>query len=151
LSSEAVAAKVRAAKHTTIMLRSLPNRVTAAELGDEISQLGFTDRYDMCLIPKDRHSGRGRGYGFVNFLTSEDAARFCEVSAQSLFRRGNGKPIYVAEARLQGRMETLEQIVAAKSKRRKTAAACLIIRLKDGTLTTMPTLEESLAVLASEK
>jgi hypothetical protein len=149
LSNEAVAAKLREANHTTIMLRSLPNRVTAVELSDEICELGFTGRYDMCLIPKDRHSGRGRGYGFVNFLTSEDAALFCEVSAQKLFRRGNGKPIYVAEARLQGRLETLEQIVAAKSKKRKTVA-CLIIRLKDGCLATMPTLEDSLAVLASE-
>lgn len=149
MSHEAVAAKLRAENHTTIMLRSLPNRVSAAELSDELCELGFTGRYDMCLIPKDRHSGRGRGYGFVNFLTSEDAAHFCEVSEQRLFRRGNGKQIYVAEARLQGRLETLEQIVAAKSKKRKTAA-CLIIRLKDGSLVTMPTLEDSLAALASE-
>jgi hypothetical protein len=149
LSNEAVAAKLRDVNHTTIMLRSLPNRVTASELSDELCELGFTGRYDMCLIPKDRHSGRGRGYGFVNFLTNEDAASFCEVSAQKLFRRGNGKPIYVAQARLQGRVETLEQIIAAKSKKRKTAA-CLIIRLKDGSLATMQTLEDSLAVLANE-
>jgi hypothetical protein len=86
--------------------------------------------YDLCLIPIDPHSGRGRGYAFVNFLRSDDAARFCEALAENQFERASGKHLLVSIARLQGKAATLEQLLASKPKKKVRSAEekCLVMR-----------------------
>jgi hypothetical protein len=127
---ELVAANVRLDAVTTLMLRNVPNRLTVKQLGSELDQLGFIGLYDLCLIPIDPHSGRGRGYAFVNFLRSEDAARFCEALAENQFERASGKHLLVSIARLQGKAATLEQLLASKPKKKVRAAEakCLVMR-----------------------
>jgi hypothetical protein len=125
-----VASNVRKEWVTTLMLRNVPNRLTVKQLGTELDQLGFVGLYDLCLIPIDPHSGRGRGYAFVNFLRSEDAARFCEALAENQFERASGKHLLVSIARLQGKAATLEQLLASKPKKKVRAAEakCLVMR-----------------------
>jgi hypothetical protein len=127
---ELVATNVRKDAVTTLMLRNVPNRLTVKQLGTELDQLGFVGLYDLCLIPIDPHSGRGRGYAFVNFLRSEDAALFCEALAENQFERASGKHLLVSIARLQGKAATLEQLLASKPKKKVRAAEakCLVMR-----------------------
>jgi hypothetical protein len=130
MKPELVADNVRKDMMTTLMLRNVPNRLTVKQLGTELDQLGFVGLYDLCLIPIDPHSGRGRGYAFVNFLRSEDAARFCEALAENQFERASGKHLLVSIARLQGKAATLEQLLASKPKKKVRAAEakCLVMR-----------------------
>jgi hypothetical protein len=127
---ELVASNVRKECVTTLMLRNVPNRLTVKQLGTELDQLGFVGLYDLCLIPIDPHSGRGRGYAFVNFLRYDDAARFCEALAENQFERASGKHLLVSIARLQGKAATLEQLLASKPKKKVRAAEakCLVMR-----------------------
>jgi len=77
---------------TTIMICSLPFRVTNTQLIDAINALGFTGLYDFVYMPsrssKSRSSKakaeksmrRGNvGYAFVNFRSAEHAASFSDM------------------------------------------------------------------------
>jgi hypothetical protein len=77
---------------TTIMICSLPFRVTNTQLIDAINALGFDGLYDFVYMPsrssKSRSSKakaeksmrRGNvGYAFVNFRSAEHASRFCDM------------------------------------------------------------------------
>jgi hypothetical protein len=114
---------------TTLMLRNVPNRLTVKQLGAELDQMGFVGMYDLCLIPIDPHSGRGRGYAFVNFLKSENAAKLCVALAENQFQRASGKNMLVSVARLQGKAATLEQLLASKPRKKVRAAEgkCLVM------------------------
>lgn len=135
-SPEEVALEVRQNGMTTLMLRNIPNRYTVAQVSAQLDSMGFVDEYDMCLIPIDPSSGHGRGYGFLNFVASDSAARFAEVSHTYNFERGGAKPMQVSAARIQGRQGTLEQHVSGKSRKKARAieSKCLLMRKDDGEL-----------------
>lgn len=77
---------------TTVMICSLPFRVTNNQLIDAINELGFKNQYDFVYMPsrssKSRSSKakaeksmrRGNvGYAFVNFRSAEYASRFIDA------------------------------------------------------------------------
>mmetsp|Transcript_40045 Transcript_40045/g.91584 ORF Transcript_40045/g.91584 Transcript_40045/m.91584 type:complete len:276 (+) Transcript_40045:63-890(+) len=56
---------------TTLMLRNIPNKVTADQLRVFLDDAGMQNTYDVLHLPTDLKSGHNRGYAFVNFLTNE--------------------------------------------------------------------------------
>jgi len=130
-----VAKHMLAEKLTTVMLRNVHNRVCAEEFALKLDALGFENQYDLCLIPTDPNSGRGKGYGFVNFLTPHVASYFCEIAETISFERTNGKRLQVAVARLQGVELTLQN---RTRKAKKKSRAGSIVFTANNNATTSP-------------
>jgi hypothetical protein len=120
-----VAQQMRAEGLTTVMLRNVHNRVGAEQFAQTLDSLGFADQYDLCLIPTDPNSGRGKGYGFVNFTAAEVAAHFCEIAETIAFERASGKRLQVAVARLQGVELTLQN--RTKKAKKKSRAGSIVV------------------------
>jgi hypothetical protein len=102
---------------TTVMVRNVHNRICAAEFATRLDALGFKDFYDLCLIPTDPKSGRGKGYGFVNFLTPYVASRFCSMADTLSFEPN--KILQVSVARMQGSELTLQSRKLKEKKNRR--------------------------------
>lgn len=85
----------------------MPNRVWAADFAQTLDSIGFEDLYDLCLVPIDPTSGRGKGYAFVNFNTPESAAALCDVLEALPAEHVSGRRLHVAVARIQGAEATL--------------------------------------------
>eukprot|EP00928_Gymnodinium_smaydae_P092681 TRINITY_DN76604_c0_g1_i1.p1 TRINITY_DN76604_c0_g1~~TRINITY_DN76604_c0_g1_i1.p1 ORF type:complete len:242 (+),score=35.52 TRINITY_DN76604_c0_g1_i1:91-816(+) len=62
---------------TTLMLQNLPCRIRLERLEEELINLGFAGTYDFLHIPLKNNSNLG--YGFVNFINAQVAARFREM------------------------------------------------------------------------
>mmetsp|Transcript_25426 Transcript_25426/g.55933 ORF Transcript_25426/g.55933 Transcript_25426/m.55933 type:complete len:161 (+) Transcript_25426:68-550(+) len=62
-------------EYTTIMLRHIPNRVREEGLCAFLDGRGFSNTYDIVVLPCDAKTKRNRGYGFVNFVRHEDFLR----------------------------------------------------------------------------
>lgn len=121
----AVAEQMRMEGLTTVMLRNVHNRVGAEQFAETLDSLGFESQYDLCLIPTDPNSGRGKGYGFVNFTAPEVAAHFCEIAETIAFERASGKRLQVAVARLQGVELTLQN--RTKKAKKKSRAGSIVV------------------------
>lgn len=128
-----VAKHMLAEKLTTVMLRNVHNRVCAEEFALKLDALGFENQYDLCLIPTDPNSGRGKGYGFVNFLTPHVASYFCEIAETISFERTNGKRLQVAVARLQGVELTLQN--RTRKAKKKSRAGSIVFTANNATST----------------
>jgi hypothetical protein len=101
---------------TTIMICSLPFRVTNTQLIDAINALGFNGLYDFVYMPsrssKSRSSKakaekslrRGNvGYAFVNFRSADDASRFSDTFQNFQFQGvPSDKEVLVKPAVCQG-------------------------------------------------
>jgi hypothetical protein len=64
---------------TTVMLRNMPNNYTRDMFLQLVDSMGFKGKYDFAYLPVDFKSQAGLGYGFVNFMSSEDALRCFDV------------------------------------------------------------------------
>jgi RNA recognition motif-containing protein len=62
-------------EYTTVMLRNLPNNFTRNMLMALLQSQGFDRCYDFIYVPFDFKKQAGLGYGFVNFITHEEALR----------------------------------------------------------------------------
>mmetsp|Transcript_19641 Transcript_19641/g.35730 ORF Transcript_19641/g.35730 Transcript_19641/m.35730 type:complete len:342 (-) Transcript_19641:46-1071(-) len=63
-------------RHTTVMMRNLPNNYTRTMLLELLDTQGFWGGYNMVYLPMDFSSAAGFGYAFINFVTSEGAEHF---------------------------------------------------------------------------
>mmetsp|Transcript_34911 Transcript_34911/g.81684 ORF Transcript_34911/g.81684 Transcript_34911/m.81684 type:complete len:434 (+) Transcript_34911:131-1432(+) len=67
---------------TSVMIRNIPCRVTAEELGQAVDESGFRGLYDFLYMPKGNRRSKARdsnlGYGFVNFPDPRNAQRFMQ-------------------------------------------------------------------------
>eukprot|EP00928_Gymnodinium_smaydae_P059718 TRINITY_DN43129_c0_g1_i1.p1 TRINITY_DN43129_c0_g1~~TRINITY_DN43129_c0_g1_i1.p1 ORF type:complete len:184 (+),score=32.95 TRINITY_DN43129_c0_g1_i1:48-599(+) len=89
---------------TTMMLRNIPCKVNAARIDEELRQNGFEGAYDSIHVPT-RPNGSNRGYGFVNFKTADDAARFASVfNDYEFLGTFSTKRCTVSRADVQGRI-----------------------------------------------
>lgn len=68
--------KVSALPPTTMMLRNIPNRYSQHELIEELGVLGFAGSFDFLYAPMDFGTMGNVGYAFINFTSSDWAARF---------------------------------------------------------------------------
>ena len=85
------------------MIRNVHNRICADDFVLKLDELGFEGQYDLCLVPTDPMSGRGKGFGFVNFLTPDAAARFCSIAETISFPNASAKHLQVARGDLAAR------------------------------------------------
>eukprot|EP00928_Gymnodinium_smaydae_P078095 TRINITY_DN6171_c0_g1_i1.p1 TRINITY_DN6171_c0_g1~~TRINITY_DN6171_c0_g1_i1.p1 ORF type:complete len:208 (+),score=38.20 TRINITY_DN6171_c0_g1_i1:26-649(+) len=87
---------------TTLMLRNIPCSLSVTKVHEELASLGFEGTYDLLHIPT-RPNASCKGYGFINFVTSEDAQRFANVFVDYRFNCAKTqKRSHVTLARLQG-------------------------------------------------
>jgi RNA recognition motif-containing protein len=63
-------------ERTTVMLRNLPGTFLREDLITAMDAKGFAGLYNFVYIPIDFQTERGKGYGFVNFISAEEAQRF---------------------------------------------------------------------------
>eukprot|EP00928_Gymnodinium_smaydae_P045689 TRINITY_DN30419_c0_g1_i1.p1 TRINITY_DN30419_c0_g1~~TRINITY_DN30419_c0_g1_i1.p1 ORF type:complete len:187 (-),score=30.47 TRINITY_DN30419_c0_g1_i1:113-673(-) len=88
---------------TTLMLRNIPCSLNLTKVREELASLGFEGTYNLLNLPA-RPNASTKGYGFINFVTSEDAQRFANVFVDYQFKQytGSEKKSNVSLARLQG-------------------------------------------------
>ena len=77
------------------MIRNVHNRICAEDFALKLDELGFEGQYDFCVIPTDPMSGRGKGFGFMSFLTPHAAARFCSIAETISFPHASAKHLQV--------------------------------------------------------
>lgn len=89
---------------TTIMIRNIPNRYSQRELINELKALGLGGTFDFLYVPLDLGTMFNVGYAFVNFTSSQGAAKCMETLQNHRFRRHRqaGKVAAVSIAHIQG-------------------------------------------------
>lgn len=63
---------------TTLMVRHVACKLTAAQIRTEIDARGFKDSYNFFYLPLFRTHRSNQGYFFVNFKQAKDAEKFTE-------------------------------------------------------------------------
>jgi len=99
---------------TTMMVRNLPCNMTLGMFAKHMDIHGFAGCYDLIHLPHMSGSPN-LGYGFVNFCSQEDAARF-EIQFQKVSFTTNSsiKACRVQRAHIQGFMNNVEFIFRTK-------------------------------------
>jgi hypothetical protein len=98
---------------TTLMLSNLPCRVTQHQMVDVLDSLGFGDSYDLLYLPVGKPANKSGtsnlGYGFINFIDSDEAAVFAEEFQAYHFEGTNSSKLCaVRPAHIQGLASFLE-------------------------------------------
>eukprot|EP00928_Gymnodinium_smaydae_P026030 TRINITY_DN20550_c0_g1_i1.p1 TRINITY_DN20550_c0_g1~~TRINITY_DN20550_c0_g1_i1.p1 ORF type:complete len:207 (+),score=34.96 TRINITY_DN20550_c0_g1_i1:44-664(+) len=94
---------------TTYMLRHVPCKVTSHAMRVELKKRGFEGTYDFMYFPTRRNTS-GVGYGFVNFVNAEHAAKFKDVFEGYAFPGTNSrKRCCVVPAEVQGLEANVKQ------------------------------------------
>lgn len=66
---------LKSERHTTVMLRQLPNNLTRSNLIGLLDKHGFSGLYDFVYLPVDFNTNAGLGYAFVNLTNNAHAVR----------------------------------------------------------------------------
>lgn len=100
--------------HTTALnFRSLPRRFSAQDLAAEVELYMPRTTFDLVYVPWSRRKNNHVGYGFVNFVDPESAARACDRMNGQEWRRGTrAQPIKIVPARVQGFGGTLDNFMS---------------------------------------
>jgi len=90
---------------TTLMVRNLPHNLSQSDLLRELDRSGFQDLYDFVYMPSIFHSGRGKGYAFINFVCPTVACFFMSAWHKShrFAVAKNTKTLDISVACVQGR------------------------------------------------
>lgn len=91
---------------TTLMLQNLPCMMRREQVVEAVDNLGFAGKYDLLYVPTGKRPAAGTrnlGYGFVNFLCSQDARDFASAFSGYHFAGSQSAKVCKAvPARLQG-------------------------------------------------
>jgi len=102
---------------TTAMIRNIPNRYTAEEMLAELLSTGFKGTFDFFYLPMDFVTKKNKGYGFVNFRSSETAVRFIGIfHGLRLPRYATEKALEVVPAVQQGYEANIAQHVRREAR-----------------------------------
>jgi hypothetical protein len=94
---------------TTIMVRNIPTRFTAASLLDIVAANGFPCSVDFIYLPMDYRTGKNMGYGFINFIQPFCAWEFaCLFHNCRLGSSASKKVLEIAPSRTQGLRENVK-------------------------------------------
>jgi len=96
------------------MLRNLPHSLTQADLLDEVDSCGYVGLYDFCYLPHKFAKHKNLGFAFLNFISTEDAAKFRREWHLS---RRFGTSLNVSAAAVQGREENEKKAASQKMSR----------------------------------
>lgn len=99
---------------TTLMLRNLPHSLTQAELLEEVDKNGYDGLYDFCYLPHKFAKHKNLGFAFLNFISTEDAAKFRREWHLS---RRFGTALNVSAAAVQGREQNEKKAASQKMSR----------------------------------
>mmetsp|Transcript_24804 Transcript_24804/g.45489 ORF Transcript_24804/g.45489 Transcript_24804/m.45489 type:complete len:459 (-) Transcript_24804:127-1503(-) len=99
---------------TTVMLRNIPNKYTREMLIDQLSK-DFRGEFDFLYLPIDFKNKCNVGYGFINFRTVENCAKFVSmfdgVDVRECLPGLNSKKVAeVTPARVQGFTENVRRL-----------------------------------------
>jgi len=61
---------------TTIMIRNLPPSMQTEDVTRMLQSYGFAGVFDLCRVPRDFSTGRGKGMAFVNFKSVQHSCLF---------------------------------------------------------------------------
>jgi hypothetical protein len=108
---------------TTLMLRNVPVARTKQNLIDELDNCGFRNRYDFCYLPRSFKTGKNRGFAFINFVNTDEAAKLKVMwnKSRRFVAHARDKLLDVGIAEVQGRDAYMEKAYSAKMGRIKNA------------------------------
>lgn len=106
-------------KHTTVMLRNIPNKYTRSMLHERLKELYHCTDYNFIYIPIDFYNKCNVGYAFVNFRNKESVQKcldhFHMVTCQTALPGFNSqKVVEVTPARVQGLENNVEHLQHAE-------------------------------------
>lgn len=107
---------------TSLMLCNIPCCLSQAQLAEIIDLGGFEKTYDYLYLPMPTHgwSSQNLGYGFMNFITPEDADRFMRHFQGHDFEGTSSlKAMQVKHARIQGLSNNIRNFKRAHQKDRR--------------------------------
>uniref|UniRef100_A0A6T1KAU3 Mei2-like C-terminal RNA recognition motif domain-containing protein n=1 Tax=Alexandrium monilatum TaxID=311494 RepID=A0A6T1KAU3_9DINO len=103
---------------TTIMVSNIPKEIAHRNVLAEIRANGFAGRFDLVYLTSWKNSKKARnfGYGFINFLSARDAARFMDMFAGYMFEGAANSPdgVLVQPARVQGFVASVRRLAEAE-------------------------------------
>eukprot|EP00405_Crypthecodinium_cohnii_P019477 CAMPEP_0206487288 /NCGR_PEP_ID=MMETSP0324_2-20121206/41536_1 /ASSEMBLY_ACC=CAM_ASM_000836 /TAXON_ID=2866 /ORGANISM="Crypthecodinium cohnii, Strain Seligo" /LENGTH=231 /DNA_ID=CAMNT_0053965709 /DNA_START=357 /DNA_END=1049 /DNA_ORIENTATION=- len=89
---------------TTVMIRNLTGEITTQALVEQLCRFGLTGKFDFCYVPCDYATGQGKGFGFVNFTSSDVAHSFISEwhGLRQLGTANLRQPLNISAAEVQG-------------------------------------------------
>jgi len=96
---------------TTLMIRNIPAGVTQKRFLAELTRYGFGGSFDFVYLPCCFESKTSKGYGFINFISSEALGVFVNTWHTSrIFGHKSGEPVLnVSAAAVQGLSENVKK------------------------------------------
>jgi len=96
---------------TTLMIRNIPADVTQRHFLEELTRHGFGGSFDFFYLPCCFESKTSKGYGFINFISSEALGVFVNTWHTSrIFGHKSGEPVLnVSAAAVQGLSENVKK------------------------------------------
>ena len=102
-------------RRTTLMIKSLPNRLSEQQLA-ELIRVTHTGEFDFLYLPVDVRNGRNAGYAFVNFTSCDSALTFWEC--------WHGRPCPVNGTQACAITYARKQVLAASIDAPRSEGAC---------------------------
>jgi len=136
LSPSTLAAQLSVQGVTTLMIRNLPYSVTQKRLIEELTATGFTGLFDFCYMPSLFGSGVGKGYAFVNLISTDAVGHFVNTwhGSRRFELQASDAAINVSAAYLQGREKNAKKWDAPRMRRvRNPALRPLVLSSPDTT------------------
>eukprot|EP00928_Gymnodinium_smaydae_P089127 TRINITY_DN7312_c0_g2_i2.p1 TRINITY_DN7312_c0_g2~~TRINITY_DN7312_c0_g2_i2.p1 ORF type:complete len:225 (+),score=45.65 TRINITY_DN7312_c0_g2_i2:73-747(+) len=102
---------------TTVVVLGLPSKVGLERMMAELKLLGFDGCYTFLNFPIDRKHGRCcfLGYGFINFMNEDIAAKFMAIFDDYRFPDINSeKVVHVSLAKVQGQPANKKRLYSSK-------------------------------------
>lgn len=95
----------------TLMIRNLPCSVTHKRLLKELTATGFTGLFDFCYMPSLFGSGMGKGYAFINWISTDAVCDFVNSwhGSRRFGLQESDAAIDVSAAHVQGRENHLKK------------------------------------------
>jgi hypothetical protein len=89
---------------TSVMIRNLPLEITQRALLEELDASGFNGLYDFAYMPCCFVTGKGKGFAFVNFVTTQTATALARSWHRSrrFGVRSDDPALNVSSAAIQG-------------------------------------------------
>eukprot|EP00928_Gymnodinium_smaydae_P089126 TRINITY_DN7312_c0_g2_i1.p1 TRINITY_DN7312_c0_g2~~TRINITY_DN7312_c0_g2_i1.p1 ORF type:complete len:226 (+),score=46.66 TRINITY_DN7312_c0_g2_i1:73-750(+) len=112
---------------TTVAVLGLPTKVGPERMMAELKLLGFDGCYTFLNFPIDRKHGRCSflGYGFINFMNEDIAAKFMDIFDDYRFPDINSeKVVHVSLAKVQGQPANKKRLYSSKKNNAYKVDSC---------------------------
>jgi len=106
-----------ATDYTTLMVRNLPLDLVQSVLALEVDKSGFAGQYDFLYMPSSFGTGLGKGYAFINFVSTSLATAFGELWHGSCRFSTSSCKLKVIVASLQGLEANVKRWDTSKMRR----------------------------------